>query len=227
MNFLDLMTKMKAIDEGSELPVAPTKDDQGGAGASDEDVDECGGMGIIGGPMGAPPKQQDSVSLNVTAQGAGGIRDLMDILHNLEGHGGSHDEPADQEFDGEPLFGAEDEIAMLVGDGYENSIEGGSEPEVYGIDAVTQTGNDLSSHGGHEVEKVAGGGNPYSNVDESLVQRLASMYEEIKESSEKKTMSRAAKGNEKYGKDGMKALAKAGREGKDLDKIRDKYNKYD
>jgi hypothetical protein len=42
-----------------------------------------------------------------------------------------------------------------------------------------------------------------------------------------KTMSRAAKGNEKYGKDGMKALAKAGREGKDLDKIRDKYNKYD
>jgi hypothetical protein len=40
-------------------------------------------------------------------------------------------------------------------------------------------------------------------------------------------MSRAAKGNEKYGKDGMRALAKAGREGKDLDKIRDKYNKYD
>jgi hypothetical protein len=43
----------------------------------------------------------------------------------------------------------------------------------------------------------------------------------------KQTMSRAAKGNEKYGKDGMKALAKAGREGKDLDKVRDKYDKYD
>jgi hypothetical protein len=45
-----------------------------------------------------------------------------------------------------------------------------------------------------------------------------------------KTMSRAAKGNEKYGKDGMKALAKAGREGaseKTLDAIRDKHNKYD
>jgi hypothetical protein len=40
-------------------------------------------------------------------------------------------------------------------------------------------------------------------------------------------MSRAAKGYEKYGKEGMQALAKAGREGKDLDKIRDKYNKYD
>jgi hypothetical protein len=40
-------------------------------------------------------------------------------------------------------------------------------------------------------------------------------------------MSRAAKGYEKYGKEGMQALAKAGREGKDLDKVRDKYNKYD
>lgn len=44
---------------------------------------------------------------------------------------------------------------------------------------------------------------------------------------EQKTMSRAAKGHEKYGKEGMQALAKAGKEGKDLDKVRAKYNKYD
>ena len=40
-------------------------------------------------------------------------------------------------------------------------------------------------------------------------------------------MSRAAKGYEKYGKQGMEALAKAGREGKALDPIRAKYDKYD
>jgi len=40
-------------------------------------------------------------------------------------------------------------------------------------------------------------------------------------------MSRAEKGFEKYGKDGMEALATAGREGKPLDSIRNKYNKYD
>ena len=40
-------------------------------------------------------------------------------------------------------------------------------------------------------------------------------------------MSRAAKGYEKYGKEGMEALAKAGREGKDLDPIRARYDKYD
>jgi len=40
-------------------------------------------------------------------------------------------------------------------------------------------------------------------------------------------MSRAAKGYEKYGKEGMQALAKAGREGKALDPVRNKYDKYD
>jgi hypothetical protein len=40
-------------------------------------------------------------------------------------------------------------------------------------------------------------------------------------------MSRAAKGYEKYGKEGMQALAKAGREGKSLDPVRNKYDKYD
>jgi hypothetical protein len=43
----------------------------------------------------------------------------------------------------------------------------------------------------------------------------------------KKTMSRAAKGHEKYGKEGMAALAKAGKEGKSLEPFRAKYNKYD
>jgi len=43
----------------------------------------------------------------------------------------------------------------------------------------------------------------------------------------KKTMSRAAKGHEKYGKEGMAALAKAGKEGKSLEPIKAKYNKYD
>ena len=43
----------------------------------------------------------------------------------------------------------------------------------------------------------------------------------------KKTMSRAAKGVMKYGKDGMQALAKAGKEGKSLEPVKAKYNKYD
>ena len=60
-----------------------------------------------------------------------------------------------------------------------------------------------------------------STFKKDLVQRLSESYVAEKD------MSRAAKGHEKYGKEGMQALAKAGREGKDLDKIRAKYDKYD
>jgi hypothetical protein len=55
-----------------------------------------------------------------------------------------------------------------------------------------------------------------------MMEKCSCMHE-----SADKTMSRAAKGMMKYGKEGMKSLAKAGKEGKDLDKVRDKYDKYD
>jgi hypothetical protein len=62
-----------------------------------------------------------------------------------------------------------------------------------------------------------------------VLDRLTQDYGQqgVKES--ERTMSRAGKGVMKYGKDGMKALAKAGREGaseKKLDSIRDKYDNY-
>jgi hypothetical protein len=175
MNFEELMKKMKAIDEG-------------------QIAEECGAMPIgIGGPMG----QQDNVTMNVSmnGSGAGGIRDLMSILKNIEN--GEHDhgdvlvgEPSEQE----PIMGA---IVQSMGhehdmgEEYENSVDGGSEPEVYGIDAVTQTGDDMHSKG-LEAPPVNGGGNP---MQEALISRLAQMYDEIKE-------------------------------GKDLEPVRDEYNKY-
>lgn len=50
---------------------------------------------------------------------------------------------------------------------------------------------------------------------------------ELRSAMSEGTMSRAAKGYEKYGKEGMAALAKAGREGRDLDPVRAKYDRYD
>lgn len=90
MNFQDLYKKIRSIDENTEVPVIepmPTVDVPAGAGASDESVGECGMMP----PMGAmapntPPPQQDTVSMNVSmnAQGAGGIRDLMNVLKDIQ-----------------------------------------------------------------------------------------------------------------------------------------------
>jgi hypothetical protein len=178
--------------------------------------------------------------MNITLHGAGpgGVRDLMNILHNIEtgntdaGHDDEHDHQ-------EPIMGDmidamahEEQVGEVIdaddGETWANSSHGDSGHHTHGIDSVITTGNDMNSKGG-ERAKVNGGGNP---MQESLVTRLTSMYEEIKGApiaEEKKTMSRAAKGNEKYGKDGMKALAKAGKEGaseKELDTIRDKHDNY-
>lgn len=62
-----------------------------------------------------------------------------------------------------------------------------------------------------------------------VLDRLTQDYGQQGVAESERTMSRAGKGVMKYGKDGMKALAKAGREGaseKKLDSIRDKYDNY-
>ena len=147
MNFQDLYRKIQAIDEGTS-------------------IEECGGMMP---PMGAP-KQQDSVTMNVSmnGSGAGGIKDLMNILKNIEQSGGDNDH-----LFGEPEGGMDKEPVM--DDDYANDADN---TVTLDIDAVTPTGNDMHSKGG-EAPKVNGGGNPMG-VDESLIQRLSNLYQEVK-----------------------------------------------
>jgi hypothetical protein len=57
--------------------------------------------------------------------------------------------------------------------------------------------------------------------------RLTFMRDAVKTAISERVMTKAGKGVMKYGKDGMKALAKAGKEGKSLDTVRKKYDKYD
>lgn len=94
MNFLDLYKKIQQLDEGlsqgnimpqaiSAPPSAPVTE----CGA----MEGCGDMSMMGHQE--APKQQDSVSMNVSmnASGVGGIRDLMNVLQNLEKTVGSDD----------------------------------------------------------------------------------------------------------------------------------------
>ena len=193
MNFEELMKKMKSIDEGQV-------------------AEECGAMPI---GISGPSEQQDNVTMNVSmnGSGAGGIRDLMAILKNIEDNGHEHShsdvlvgEPSEEE----PIMGA---IVQSMGrehemgEEYENSVEGGSEPEVYGIDAVTQTGDDLASQG-HGALKHNGGENP---MHESLVNRLSQMYNAIKE---ERTEEKDEKGNVVRWKEEGEWVKAKGKEGR-------------
>ena len=203
MNLQELVSKLRTIEEGK--PLAPVHTD-GPA--------EAEGI-IIGNPMGGmmggmghsePPKQQDNVDMNITIHGAGagGVRDLMNILHNIEtGNSDSHDH-ADHDHQ-EPIMGdmvramADEQIAPPDQDLEEvmdddsqtwgNSAYGDSGHHTHGIDSVTMHGDDMNSKGGPEPTKKQGGGNPYN---ESLVNRLSQLYQQIKE---ERTEEKDEKGN--------------------------------
>jgi hypothetical protein len=68
MNFTELYKKLTAIDNN----------------VSESVINECGCD--MEGQSHIPEKQQDSVNMNIniTGQGSGGIRDLMDILRNID-----------------------------------------------------------------------------------------------------------------------------------------------
>jgi hypothetical protein len=192
MNLNDLISKLRTIEEGNEVAPVHTDSPDADGGVEQEGIEIIGGpMGSMGGMLGgmghsSPPPQQDSVSMNVSLNGAGaqGVRDLMDILHNIEAgadHGNKHDRQ-------EPIMGdminamaheeqVGEEFDADDGETWANSSHGDSGHHTHGIDSVITTGNDMLSKGG-ERAKVNGGGNP---MQEALISRLSQLYNEIKE----------------------------------------------
>ena len=203
MNFNELFQKMRELDqpvneepnEGNAFSGAldAAKDsgqDEFKVGGKtfqvkEDDVEECGMDMPM--PM-SSPKQQDNVTMNISmnGSGAGGIRDLMNLLRDLE------DGPDDGGMDGE-MGVIIDKMAGDDGDS-EMPLLGMDEAEAGGFDQASTTpdpqtaplgsafpaGNDIHSHGGNERPKVNGGGNPYAMTAESLIPRLANLYQEVK-----------------------------------------------
>jgi hypothetical protein len=142
-------------------------------------VDECG-MPMTSSSM-EPPKQQDSVSMNVSmnGSGSGGIKDLMQILRNIENNDNEPENFGDKDMD----IIVKKMPSPMIDDNF------GNEPdEMYqGFSSVMKTGNDLHSKG-KEAPKVNGGGNPMSIESGStfklppgdLKLRLESLYSKIK-----------------------------------------------
>lgn len=201
MNFQELMKKMVEL----EKPVVENE-----TIANIDQVEECGMMMPPPSAPMQPPKQQDSVTMNVSmnGSGSGGIKDLMNILRNIESgdiesgdidmdHDHEHDH-GDDDDSGEFGIDTTDVIFKknnnsdkigLIDDEYEINDEYGNEPdEIYqDTDSVLGTGDDIHSKGG-EAPKANGGGNPrsvnsgttYKLPSGDLKIRLESLYKDIK-----------------------------------------------
>ena len=190
MNFEKLLTTITEIDkpitqlrEVNEHKLTTTDQDMKAikqfAGLTESAVAECG---MPMGGMSRPPETPVTMNVSVNATGTENIRDLLDILKGADLNGGDDTMkgPAglvvDVERDGDSgMRGDDAEIEI----GEENLA---NEPdEMYAdVDAVIPTGDDLHSHGGNEVSKVNGGGNPYTAVSENLKLNLQNLYNEVK-----------------------------------------------
>lgn len=234
MNLQDLITKLQKIEEGA-LPVAPVSTDSGGAGASDE------GIEIIGSPMPSsimghsePPKQQDSINMNVSLNGSGaqGVKDLMNILRDIE-NGVTHDEPVhgepspaepahDTDTENDTLLGdmihsiqhdaPEEEVEEEQGETWGNSVHGDQGAHTKGIGAVTNSGDDMNSKGKlSPLARAPGSNTMVHHYHESLVSKLKTMYEAIKED---RTEEKDKDGNVIRWKEEGEWTKKSGKEGR-------------
>ena len=162
----------------------------------EEVVDECGIMGGMPPPM-ETPKQQDSVTMNVSmnGSGAGGIRDLLNVLKDIQ-NGPSDDMPGDDMDMGPEEPDSANDMLMKkkldamggeLSDAFSNSAPGDEGEMMGGVDMMTHDGDDL-----HKTKaaypKASGGDNAMKLKDGAKFKlppgdvkiRLENLYHQIK-----------------------------------------------
>jgi hypothetical protein len=180
MNFQDLLKKLNEMDtpphDSTESPLSSVTDEENlkhKVKGDEKELEECGMPMPM--PMGdMAPKQQDSVNMNVSinASGSGGIKDLMNILRNIE-HG--EEGPDQGVIIDKPEFSREIEM-----DEFANEPD-----EMYADvdDVANRQGSDLHKSKQMYKHSYRQGDNPMTiHVHEQLVQRLGKLYQTIKES---------------------------------------------
>ena len=158
----------------------------------EDDVDECGEMpgmaNMPGGMMGMrspTPPQADSINANISmnASGAGGIKNLMDILKNIEDNNNasgddSMQDPAILIKKMQPPSMGGDERKIIGQEEFANGPD-----EMYAdTGAVTGTGDDLHGNAsrGNQGDRYDGYAPRGVPAMESLVTRLSNLYTEVK-----------------------------------------------
>jgi hypothetical protein len=174
--YRDLVAKLEAIqnrvDETSKDDVELTSKDQLLVG--EENVEECGLPGMSNMPSGmmGTPKQQDNVTMNISMNGtgAGGMRDLMGILKNIENGG---EEPAQHAHGDEIVVGVGEEQST---GGFDSATTEPS-PETQPVAAMLKKGPDIHGNMGDHRPRQAG--LPHAQM-ENLVSHLSTLYQEVK-----------------------------------------------
>jgi hypothetical protein len=180
--YRDLVAKLEAIQNRVDNNTVEVSEEQAQSMSSpkdqllvgEENVEECGLPGMSNMPSGmmGTPKQQDNVTMNVSmnGSGAGGIRDLMGILKNIENGG---EEPSHSHDDNEIVVGMGEE---QVTGGFDSATTR-PDTETQPVSAVLKKGPDIHGNMGDHRPRQAG--LPRAQM-ENLVSHLSTLYQEVK-----------------------------------------------
>lgn len=187
-------------DEHSDIINQLAYDSSIGEDLQEGDPDECGMMGGVS--TSSIPKQQDSVSMNVSMNGAGagGIRDLLNVLKDIQ-DGPAPDDSIDIDTDIDStssdmdsvssgpdvlLKKNMDKMSRTIDDDFANSVPGDTGPKIGDLDMVTHGGDDLhkekgaypKANGGDNAMKLKDGAT-YKLPSSDLKIKLENLYHEI------------------------------------------------
>lgn len=195
MNFQNLINRIGELDK----TVTPLKEQTDFKFSTDMDlnafkklsgldesaVDEGCGMSPMG-MMPSPSSPPVTMNVSMNASGAESIRDLMDLLTKADddaavaGPAGVVSVLSDPKKSNDRFGDDSDDLGREMETIEVDEIANAPDEQYGSVSDVTAKGNDLNSHGGNEVKKVNGGGNPYDQVSEGLMAQLQNLYTEIK-----------------------------------------------
>lgn len=196
-NLYDLMAKLQAIEEGakfSEIPASQRKEKHpDGWKVSMKDLEAEEKEGKIShkdtlAKNNGTKKEDIEQDLDECGGGDGmvqlSMKDLIQLVKALEK--GEEPQHHGDALLGEPgtVVGSEQQPGELIDAGFDeefgNSAAGDAGPVVMGIDAVTQTGDDMNSKGKVSPAARAPGTNALRPVSEEMRTRLQQYYDYVK-----------------------------------------------
>jgi len=191
MDFNKLYKKIAALDQGRQI-----------LNESEQPVEECGMMGMS--PLGGMDERPTTMSVNMNASGAEGIRELLGILQgkgdddtslngpdpgpagailSIDSDDSNMDLDADTDDNGDDEFDIDGDNNL-----HKQKPMFGREPDIdeeYANEANPTTmpqptaGDDMHKPK-REYPAAAGGGNPMQQMSENLRRSLLNLYNEIK-----------------------------------------------
>jgi hypothetical protein len=197
------MAKLQAIEEAakkSEVPAAQRKAQGGDWKVTTKDLEAEEHEGKISHPKELAKNngtKKESIDQDVAECGGEGgmvqlsMQDLIKLVKGLE-QGGHSNEP---QHHGDTLLGEPGEVDHIIGsedqqqgavmdadfeEEFANAAPGDAGPNIAGIKAVTQTGDDLASKGKASPAARAPGNNPLRPVSEEMRTRLQQYYDYVK-----------------------------------------------